>query len=166
MTTPSLPTPAAMDFSHHCMQSPMNMYLAVFLIVALAVLTVISDRTHSEVSRGIGVLVSAPDLRRALELAERADAGLTSQQRPYRVVIAVSSDWTHHRPPVSTIFPDSTEVLLVDDRAVRRVPREVFDMREKRMWDRGVSFRSTQNRRVVVATPVTTTCTGGWRLSR
>ena len=144
----------------------MHMYLAVFFVVALAVLTIISDRTHHEVSRGLGVLVSGPDLQTALELAERADAGLASQQRPYRIVIVVSGDWAHRRPPVSTIFPDSAEVLLVDDRAVRRVPREVFDIREKRLWDRRVSLRSTLNRRIVVATPVTTSCTDGWRPSR
>ncbi len=143
----------------------MRIYLAMFLIVTLVVLVFVSERAHREVSRGIGVLVSGPDMRKALELAERADAGLASQQRPYRIVVVVTSDWKHRTPPVSTMFPDSHEVLLVDDRAVRRVPREVFVIRENRLSDRRVSMRSTMNRRVMIATPVMTSCTGDWRPS-
>lgn len=143
----------------------MSIYLAVFLIVTLIVLVFVSERAHREVSRGIGVLVSGPDTHRALELAEKADAGLASQHRPYRIVVVIESDWGHRTPPVSTIFPDSHEVLMVDDSAVRRVPREVFMIQENRLSDRRVSIRSTMNRRVMIATPVMTSCTGDWRPS-
>jgi hypothetical protein len=143
----------------------MTPYLAIFLIVALAILVYVSERTHREISRGLGVLVSGTSLQGALELADRADAGLSSQDRPYRILVMVASDWAHHTPPVATMFPDSLEVLLIDDRAVRKVPREVFDIRESRLSDRSVSMSSTRNRRVMIAKPVTTACTGDWRLS-
>ena len=143
----------------------MSPYLAIFLIVALAILVYVSERTHRKISRRLGVLVSGTDLQGALELADKADAGLSIQDRPYRIVVMVASDWAHHTPPVATIFPDSHEVLLIDDLAVRRVPREVFDIRESRLSERSVSMSSTRNRRVMIARPVMSSCTGDWHLS-